>query len=245
MNVAMMQPAFMPWQGFFALVMKADLFVFLDDFQFSVQSYHQRNKLLVSSDTADWYTVPVRKKAAFRQPINRVFPNNETNWKTKQMKRLSQMYGKTPFFEQVNAIVDDSLSADSSLAEINISLITSVVSFMGWQKQFACSSELDASGARTAKVIDILDKVGATRYLSAGGAFEYMRDDCYRNLTDIPAEFLLYEPLQYPQHGTSSFISHLSILDALFNIGPEATSALIARSTRWLSWEAAEEMHDA
>ena len=47
MNIAMMQPTFLPWLGYFQLIHKSDLFVFLDDFQFSVQSYHQRNKLFV------------------------------------------------------------------------------------------------------------------------------------------------------------------------------------------------------
>ena len=61
MNVAMMQPTFLPWLGYFQLIYKSDIFIFLDDFQFSVQSYHQRNKLFVNQDQVDWYTVPIKK----------------------------------------------------------------------------------------------------------------------------------------------------------------------------------------
>ena len=53
MKVGMMQPSFMPWQGFFELIFISDIFIFLDDFQFSVQSYHQRNRLFVNTDPAE------------------------------------------------------------------------------------------------------------------------------------------------------------------------------------------------
>ena len=65
MKVAMMQPTFLPWQGYFELIYQADCFIFLDDFQFSVQSYHQRNRLFVNRDQVGWYTVPVKKSNAF------------------------------------------------------------------------------------------------------------------------------------------------------------------------------------
>ena len=70
MNVAMMQPTFLPWQGFFSLVYQSDAFIFLNDFQFSFQSFHQRNRLFVNQNQVEWYTAVVDKKTSFLRPLN-------------------------------------------------------------------------------------------------------------------------------------------------------------------------------
>ncbi len=76
MNVGLMQPAFMPWQGFFELICRSDVFVFLDDFQFSVQSYHQRNRLFVNTGQVGWYNVAV-EKSSFKMPMNKAVINEQ------------------------------------------------------------------------------------------------------------------------------------------------------------------------
>ena len=64
-DIAMMQPTFLPWQVFFELILKSDKFIFLDDFQYSVQSHHTRNKLFVNKGQVDYYNVPVQKSKCF------------------------------------------------------------------------------------------------------------------------------------------------------------------------------------
>ena len=58
-RVALMQPTFLPWLGYFALADAVDLFVFLDDFQFGRRTFGQRNRLFVAGDRVDWVSVPV------------------------------------------------------------------------------------------------------------------------------------------------------------------------------------------
>lgn len=99
MNVAMMQPAFIPWQGLFELIYKADIFIFLDDFQFSVQSYHQRNRLFVDKERVDWYTVPVLKSVSFGLPLNQTRISEQAPWRQKMWKRIYHNYAKAPFYE--------------------------------------------------------------------------------------------------------------------------------------------------
>ena len=101
MNVAMMQPAFMPWQGFFELIYRAERFVFLDDFQFSVQSYHQRNRLFVNKGQVDWYSVSVMKSVSFGAPLNETKLNETIPWRQKMWKRLQQNYAKAPFYAAI------------------------------------------------------------------------------------------------------------------------------------------------
>ncbi|WP_319763610.1 WbqC family protein [Maridesulfovibrio sp.] len=237
MKVAMMQPAFLPWQGFFALIQSSDLFIFLDDFQFSIQSHHQRNKLLIDFDTPGWYTVTVKKKEAFQKKINEVSPFDDTNWRVKTAKRIQQNYGKSTYFKPVFEIISRTLEQEGSLAEINIFFIKEVSKYLGWEPRFINSSSLTVDGRRSERVINLLKATNATEYLSAYGSFSYMQEDHFVDKTDIIPFFLKYEPGQYAQSNTQEFISHLSIADALFNIGPQATAELIEKSTSWLSWQ--------
>ena len=63
MKVAMMQPTFLPWQGFFALISACDRFVLGDDYHYSAGSFHQRNRLFRNVDEVAWFTVPMQKNA--------------------------------------------------------------------------------------------------------------------------------------------------------------------------------------
>ena len=63
MKVAMMQPTFLPWLGFFELIYQSERFVLGDDSQYSHASYHQRNRLFVQAGQVGWFTVPVQKKS--------------------------------------------------------------------------------------------------------------------------------------------------------------------------------------
>ena len=80
-KVAMMQPSFLPWQGLFELIYKSDKFIFLDDFQFSVQSHHTRNKLFINKNKVDYYNVPVQKSKFFEANLNVVKPVDNNQWK--------------------------------------------------------------------------------------------------------------------------------------------------------------------
>src|SRR5208282_3995432 len=124
MNIGMMQPAYMPWLGFFELIYKADTFIFLDDFQFSVQSYHQRNRLFVNRGQVDWYSVPVRKSVSFKAALNQALINEEVPWRIKSWKRIQQNYSKAPFWGDLSSLVGKwMLSSAESLSEQNIAFI--------------------------------------------------------------------------------------------------------------------------
>lgn len=100
MIVAMMQPSFLPWLGYFELIFRAERFIFLDDFQFSIQSYHQRNSFFVNRGQVDWYTVPVQKSKPFLL-LNQTPINEATSWRKKQWTRIEQNYSKAPFYSIV------------------------------------------------------------------------------------------------------------------------------------------------
>jgi hypothetical protein len=240
MNIGMMQPTFLPWQGFFELIARSDRFIFLDDFQFSVQSYHQRNRLFVNKGQVDWYSVPVRKSVSFKCPLNETRINESVSWRSKTWKRIQQNYSKAKCFHNVAPEIERWLFTQAeSLAEQNMMLIRTVCDIVGIKTAFRMSHELPSKQERSNRVVELLRWCEADTYYCARGSFGYMADDDVFPVESITVLFQAFEPKPYRQVGSpNEFVPYLSVLDALMNAGPEETRSLILGGTsRWLTWE--------
>jgi len=240
MKIAMMQPTFLPWQGYFELIYQADCFIFLDDFQYSVQGYHRRNQLFVNTDQIGWYTVPVKKSQAFGANLNSVMIDESRNWRKKMLTRLQQNYSKTLFFNDIyptiNKIINDKVD---NLADLNILLIKAIVELFDWKIEWKLSSSLTTKNTRSERVLDLLRWRSASQYYSARGALEYMQEDGVFPVSDIEVLFQNFHMESYSQKKSSKgFVPSLSVLDALFNIGPVETARLISNGTsHWDEWK--------
>lgn len=240
MKVAIMQPTFLPWLGYFGLVRSVDLFVFLDDAQLSIQSWQQRNRLFVNTDQVDWYTLPLRRQRAHFKPLNESEINDELPWRRKFWQRLAQNYAKAPHFKSLAPGVETWLQAPyRTVAQRNIAFIHWVWDVLGWKPEHRYSSQLPPVGTRSERVLQILEWCGATEYRSAQSAFAYMREDGVWPHARLRVLFQDFISHPYPQVGsTSGFVQNLAVLDALFNVGPAQTEDLISRgAARWLSWD--------
>lgn len=243
MKIAMMQPAFLPWQGLFELILNADRFIFLDDFQYCVQSHHTRNKLFVNKNQVDFYCVPVQKSKCFELNLNEALIVENNQWKSKLLKRLQYNYLKAGYYNEIMPKVEAWLDREhKTLSEINIDFIKLASEIMGIKTEFLYSSDFSketrSQAMRSQKVLELLKWGGATTYLSANGSFGYMMEDKIFPVNDIEILFQNFEPSPYPQIGTSNeFVPFLSVLDALFNVGAEKTLELIKGGTKkWLTW---------
>lgn len=240
MNVAMMQPAFMAWQGFFELVYKSDTFIFLDDFQFSVRSYHQRNRLFIKENQIDWYTVPVQKSNSFKSPLNLTKIYETIPWRKKMWKRIQHNYCKAPYYAEIAPYIEKwLLTPCKSLAAQNIAFIKLVCEQLGFRREFRFSSQYTSELRRSERILELLRWCNADCYYCAKGSFLYMFENGIFPASDINVLFQDFQPKPYKQIGSPErFIPNLSILDALMNIGPEATEELVKSGTqKWLTWE--------
>ena len=241
-RIAMMQPAFLPWQGLFELILNSDKFIFLDDFQFVVQSHHTRNKLFVNKEQVDYYSVPVQKSKCFELKLNETLIVENNVWKNKILKRISNIYAKTPFFKEIYPLVENWITKDyKTLAELNIECIKLFCKILKIEKDFLYSSEFtketNSNSKRTQRVVELFEWANGTEYLSAFGSFEYMLKDQY-DYKKYPVLFQNYQPKPYKQIHSDEFVPYLSVLDALFNIGSEKTLELIKNGTeKWLTFE--------
>ena len=153
-------------------------------------------------------------------------------------KRIQQNYGRTPFFSECGPFVKDwILSRYSSLADQNIKFIDQVCTRFGWQIDFRLSCECACLGTKSHRVLELLRSVSADTYYCAQGSFMYMWEEGVFPIDDIEILFQDFVPKLYPQALSEDFVPYLSVLDALFNIGPEATRDLIEHGTeKWLEW---------
>lgn len=240
MNVSMMQPGFMPWLGLFELIFKSDCFIFLDDFQFSVQSWDQRNRLFVNKGQVGWFTVPVIKSLSFLASLNQTQINESMPWRVKMWKRLQQNYSKTIYYNMLSPLIEEwLLTPASSLAEQNINFIKMVCMLLDLRRKFLLSSQHPSGLKRSAKVIELLRWSGAEIYYCAKGSFDYMLSDGIFPVDDIEVLFQDHRSKPYEQIGSKeTFIPFLSVLDVLFNAGPETTIELIMNGTdKWMTWD--------
>ena len=144
------------------------------------------------------------------------------------MRVLDEAYKRCPYGESTVEIVRRFLS-DSSirlLADVNIAIIKEICRKLRFDTRFFLASELACGGKRSEHLLKICQAIGADHYLSPPGSKSYLEEDG-EFLNNMDLSYHHHTPAPYPQKFTSEFISHLSILDMLANIGSEASRNIL------------------
>src|SRR5665647_331357 len=124
MRTAILQPAYLPWIGYFGLVDLVSTFVFYDDTQFMKRSWQQRNRIKTPPGWI-WLTVPVFQR--FGQLIMQVRINNNLKWSEKHWKSISHSYSRSTHFKDYLSILEDLYKQKwDRLVDLNIALITQI-----------------------------------------------------------------------------------------------------------------------
>jgi len=222
MKVAAHQPNYIPWLGYFAKLASADVFIFLDDVQLPQgRSYVHRSRIHAQPDGA-WLSAPIRREE--RQLIKEVRFADE-DWRRKHQARLFHTYRKAPFFAAVMALVEAIYGFPSeNLAQFNMNAVTLIAGYLGLSCRFEQSSAFGVSQSSDDRLIELVKAVGGDTYISGAGGQNYQHPEKFAaaNLGLCVREF---KPRPYPQH-QGGFVSGLSVLDALFNLGPGAVQQL-------------------
>ena len=217
-----MQPTYFPWAGYFSLIGQVDIFVFLDDVQYERSNWHNRNRILLNGQI-HWLTVPVVRQF-LGQPINQVTVDDTRNWRQKHLRLLSQAYAKRShapeMLNSADVILDSSLG---NLADLNIRVIAELARNLELSTKMLRSSELGIAGNRTERLIGICEQLQCDEYVSPVGATQYLSDDGFKKKTSIRLSFNEFVPAEYPQPKADTFVSHLSVLDVIANLGWDGT----------------------
>jgi hypothetical protein len=220
--VAIHQPNYAPWCGYFAKMRHCDVFILLDDVQMpGGQSYVYRTKI-ASHSGPRWLSVPTRYHLG--DSITQV-QFADDRWNHKHLGTLRGEYGRSPFFKEVWSIIAPIYeNAFGSLADFNQRLIVDLAAYLGLNCRICRSSELNVPGTSDDRLIALIEAVGGTQYLSGKGGQNYQdpKKFCSRG---IDLNVRTYLPTSYIQiHGDPIF--GLSILDAIFNLGKDAIGLL-------------------
>ena len=221
-KVAICQSNYIPWRGYFDLSASADVFVIYDEVQYTKNDWRNRN-LIKTATGLSWLTVPVRRES-IHQKINETLTMS-TGWERKHITALTLNYSKSPFFQMYKDEIFEIYENFTSLSNLNVNMIKKICEILMIGTKIIDSSDLRLSGDRNSKLIDACIKLNATTYISGPSASCYL-DTAAFNLNNINVNWMDYSGyLEYPQR-FGTFIGNVSILDLIFNIGPNSKKYL-------------------
>ena len=234
MIAAIHQPNFFPWLGYFSKIYKADIFVFLDEVQFprtGKGSWVNRVRVL-NNNKSVWLTCPVARNKS--TPLIKNVYMAEGNWRQKTLQRLQGTYAKTPKFKEIFPFIEALVRhKDDNLARFNIHAIKRIAKLLAlnirWLKQSELTDREIHKLQGSARLAAVCKSINATTYLAGDGAHGYEDPEAYRK-NGIKLATSGFQCLEYKQSRTDSFLPGLSVIDALFHVGPEGTRRLIVDS---------------
>lgn len=220
-----MQPTFLPWIGYFSLIAQADDFVFLDDVQFSKQSWQSRNRILGPNGPV-MLTLPVARKPSFPRICDAQL--GQPGFDRKLLARIKGCLGTAPHWAEVETLLDKGLArAPLGLASLNIGLIRDIGTALELETQFHKSSDLGLPECdRSARLLQICQALSDDVYLSPVGSAGYLRESNPFSEETVRLRFLNFTHPEYRQKNWP-FQSHMSIIDALAWVGAENTRKMI------------------
>jgi len=231
MRVAICQPTYLPWLGYFDLIDQVDNFVLLDTVQFERQSWQQRNRIKTPAGL-QWLTVPVRFRGKLGQRICDVEVRT-TDFVGKHIRAIELNYSRSRhfnrFFPELSSILR-SAQPGGRLSDLNVRLLEWFVAILGIHTPVVLASSLHEEAKRTELLANICRHLGASEYLSPIGSAEYLLCEI-SVMTDagIDTHFQYYVHPEYEQR-FPPFVPYASVVDLMFNEGDRAME--IIRSGR-------------
>jgi len=225
MKIAIMQPTYFPWAGYFSLINSVDKFVFLDNVQFDRRSWQQRNQI-ANGNKKLWITVPVKKKNLFNQKISEVMIE-DNKFKKKHLKSIYYSYIKTKYFSAIFPKIEEILIEDiMNLSQLNKIIILKICKMLNLRTEFINAQDLKSTGKKKELLSNICLELGAKEYISVPGSKDYMGGNDEFENKKIKVNIFEFKQKKY-KRGKNEFIPNLSILDLLFYNGLDTKKLII------------------
>lgn len=215
MIVSIHQPDFIPWLGFYYKVAHSDIFVYLDDAQFSNEAAHNYNRIKTSNGELK---VKIPVDYHFKDLIKDVYVKNGHENIAKMLKTIEQAYSKAQFFNELYPQFREIILHNfKTISELNIAINDWIFRGFGIKTKILKSSNMNIISFREERVIDICLFVGGDEYLSGNGARAYQTESHFID-KGLKLTYLDYKPIEYKQLW-GDFIPCMSVLDYIFNCG--------------------------
>ena len=221
-KVAIVQSNYIPWRGYFDLINSVDEFILYDDMQYTIRDWRNRN-LIKTANGPLWLTIPVDVKGKYVQKIKDVTVS-DSQWARKHWASIIHSYSKAKYFSASKELFAGlySQADERFLSKINHRFISAICQLLGINTTVSWSMDYELLGDKTEKLVNLCKQAGATHYISGPAAKSYLLDELFTN------EGITVSYMDYTGYGDYTqlyppFEPQVSIIDLLFNEGPDAT----------------------
>jgi hypothetical protein len=226
--LSIMQPTYLPWLGYFNLIKTSDIFVIYDTVQLTKRSWQVRNRIK-SKDGEMYLTIPI-KKTSDRDSTKIIDAEIDysKDWQKNHLNAIFHSYKKSKYFDEVYPIVESHLSKKhKNLSNLTSSFIIDMCDLFGIKTEILFSSEIHYQGKKSESLISICNFFKTNKYKSVKGSMDYILND--KNLFIENNIDLIWHEYTHPVYNQmyGDFLSHMSIIDCMFNVGVNKTSEMI------------------
>jgi len=221
-KVAILQSNYIPWKGYFDMIGCVDEFILYDDVQYTRSDWRNRNKIKTKNGLL-WLTIPIGRHY---KKINET-KVSDLSWGKKHWTAILHNYSKAAFFKDYNDIFEDFyLSGNKEyLSQINYQLIKIITGILAIDTKISFSTDYKLTEGKTERLVNLVQQAGGNEYISGPSAQNYIIEDFF-NAANIKLTYMVYNNYrEYPQL-FPPFEHYVSILDLIFNTGPEARNYL-------------------
>jgi hypothetical protein len=220
-RICIIQSCYIPWKGFFDLIGRCDEYVIYDSAQYVKRHWHNRNRIKTANGV-EWLSIPVVSKGRFEQRIDEV--EIEKPWADKHWCAIELAYKRAACFEQFAPTVRgwyEEAEKQARLTDVNAIFLHGIAGLLGLRTRMVRDAAYPAQGVKTERLLGIARAAGADHYLSGPSARDSFDEPMFKG-AGITPEWMSYEGYpEYPQlYG--GFEHTVTMLDLLFNTGPEA-----------------------
>ena len=220
------QPVYLPWLGLFHKIAISELFVWFDDVQYQTKDWNNRNKIKTKNGPI-WLSVPVLSKNHFDTKVGKIKINNDLQWAKKHLKSIQLAYSKSEYFNKYFDFFVETYKRDwLLLTDLNLHILNFFLDELKLKKQIVKLSDLNISGKKSELVLNMCKYFKAKSYIFGEQGENYADDKSFLE-SNIQPYFQKYKHPVYNQlHG--DFISKLSVIDLLFNMGPKSYNIIMS-----------------
>ena len=221
------QPNYLPWLGFFHKIILSDVYVAFDDVQFEKNSFNNRNKIKVHNGWT-WLTIPIITSGQSKiTMINNAKIKQNSNWNKKHFKSIKFNYAKAEYYDEYINFFNEVYNKDwQTLADLNIYILKWLFKKLNIRTDLVLSSEIkEKFGSKDDLVLSICNKFNTDIYISGPKGKDYINEEKFKT-DDIKIHYHDYTHPKYSQLW-ESFLSHMSIIDLLFNHGHKSKKIIM------------------
>ena len=220
--VAVHQPNFFPWRGYFSKLRESDVFVILDDSRQGTGSTWFNRTQLIVADNRRWITADLDRSSYKRQKLNNTrFVSSD--WRLRAKNKVFENYRQSPFFDSFYPVFAELLAyPDENVCNFNLFSIKTIAAELSIDtRKIVKSSTLEIDSVGTNRIVDIVKAVGGGTYISGFGGEGYIEDQKFSD-SGIALKYQNFKEVNYNQ-GERVFIPGLSIVDTIFWNGWDET----------------------